>query len=100
MPKFQRQATHANEPEILQLIDERFEALEETVALAALIPQLHDRLFEVEQTLKSFPTQAMEESLAANTTFPQAKLLVQMSRIKKNLETFLWPTNFPCLSTT
>lgn len=56
MPKFQRQATHANEPEILQLIDERFEALEETVALAALIPQLHDRLFEVEQTVKSLQT--------------------------------------------
>lgn len=52
MPKFQRQATHANEPDILHLIDERFEELEETVALARLVPQLHDRLFEVERMLK------------------------------------------------
>ena len=52
MPKFQRQATHANESDILQLIDERFEELEETVALARLIPQIHDRLFDVEQMLK------------------------------------------------
>lgn len=52
MPKFQRQATHANESDILQIIDERFEELEETVALARLIPQIHDRLFEVEQMLK------------------------------------------------
>ena len=29
MPKFQRQATHANESDILHLIDERFEELEE-----------------------------------------------------------------------
>ena len=53
MPKFQRQATHANEPDILHLIDERFEELEETVALARLVPQLHDRLFEVERMLKN-----------------------------------------------
>lgn len=52
MPKFERQATHANESDILQIIDERFEELEETVALARLIPQIHDRLFEVEQMLK------------------------------------------------
>ena len=52
MPKFQRQATHANESDILQIIDERFEELEETVALARLISQIHDRLFEVEQMLK------------------------------------------------
>ena len=54
MPKFQRQATHANESDILQIIDERFEELEETVALARLIPQIHDRLFDVEQMLKRF----------------------------------------------
>ncbi|CAK9048900.1 Uncharacterized protein SCF082_LOCUS27166 [Durusdinium trenchii] len=52
MPKFQRQATHANESDILHLIDQRFEDLEETVSLAALVPQLHDRLFEVEQIVK------------------------------------------------
>ena len=34
MPKIQRSATTANESDILHLIDERFEDLEETVALA------------------------------------------------------------------
>ncbi|CAE7199229.1 unnamed protein product [Symbiodinium microadriaticum] len=52
MPKFQRQTTHAHESDILQIIDDRFEELEETVALARLIPQLHDRLFQVETMLK------------------------------------------------
>ena len=59
MPKFQRQATHANESDILQIIDERFEELEETVALARLIPQIHDRLFDVEQMLKRLEVAAL-----------------------------------------
>ena len=60
MPKFQRQTTHANEPDILHIIDERFEELEETVALARLIPQIHDRLFDVEQMLKRLEAVAKE----------------------------------------
>lgn len=68
MPKFQRQATHANEPDILHLIDERFEELEETVALARLVPQLHDRLFEVERMLKNNEVQKTWDFLGGRAT--------------------------------
>eukprot|EP00913_Durusdinium_trenchii_P022383 g21027.t1 len=37
--------------EILRLIDQRFEELEETVALAGLVPQLHDRLHVLEKKM-------------------------------------------------
>ena len=48
-----RQGTfQPQESEILSAIDERFEELEETMILAALVPQLHERLAAVEQLLK------------------------------------------------
>ena len=51
--KFQRQGTYApQESEILHAIDERFEELEETIILASLVPQLHERLHVLEQMLK------------------------------------------------
>eukprot|EP00438_Fugacium_kawagutii_P019166 Skav219355 [mRNA] locus=scaffold76:484334:493129:- [translate_table: standard] len=43
---------HQHENDILTAIDERFEELEDTIILASLVPQLHDRLFAVEQLLK------------------------------------------------
>ena len=58
--KFQRQGTfQPQESDILSAIDERFEELEETIALASLVPQLHERLHAVEQMLKigNKPTQ-------------------------------------------
>ena len=51
--KFQRQGTYApQESEILHAIDERFEELEDTIILASLVPQLHERLHVLEQMLK------------------------------------------------
>eukprot|EP00438_Fugacium_kawagutii_P016236 Skav234412 [mRNA] locus=scaffold3157:14862:16347:- [translate_table: standard] len=42
----------SNDSDILSAIDSKFEELEQTVILAALVPQLHDRLHVVEQMLK------------------------------------------------
>eukprot|EP00435_Cladocopium_sp_Y103_P040480 s646_g11.t1 len=51
--KFQRQGTYApQESDILSAIDEKFEELEETIILASLVPQLHERLHALEQMLK------------------------------------------------
>ena len=52
-PKFVRQGTYApQESDILHAIDEKFEEMEETIILASLVPQLHERLYAVEQLLK------------------------------------------------
>ena len=50
--KSKAKGTQQEELEILQVIDQRFEELEETVALASIVPQLHERLHAVEQMLK------------------------------------------------
>jgi len=61
--KFQRQGTfQPQESDILSAIDERFEELEETIALASLVPQLHERLHAVEQMLKIENKQTQEWS--------------------------------------
>eukprot|EP00434_Breviolum_minutum_P039498 symbB.v1.2.035078.t1/scaffold4537.1/size38323/1 len=63
--KFQRQGTYApQESEILHAIDERFEELEDTIILASLVPQLHERLHVLEQMLKvsSSPLSRLQES--------------------------------------
>ena len=63
--KFQRQGTYApQESEILHAIDERFEELEDTIILASLVPQLHERLHVLEQMLKvsSSPMSRLPES--------------------------------------
>ena len=63
--KFQRQGTYApQESDILHAIDERFEELEETIILASLVPQLHERLHVLEQMLRvsSSPLSRLPES--------------------------------------
>lgn len=51
--KFQSQGTYGpQESDILSAIDEKFEELEETIILASLVPQLHERLHALEQMLK------------------------------------------------
>ena len=61
--KFQRQGTYQpQESDILSAIDERFEELEETIALASLVPQLHERLHALEQMLKIQNKQPQEWS--------------------------------------
>ncbi|CAL1172253.1 unnamed protein product [Cladocopium goreaui] len=49
---FQRQGTFApQESDILTAIDAKFEEMEETIMLASLVPQLHDRVHALEQML-------------------------------------------------
>ena len=71
MPKFQRQGTHAHESDILHLIDQRFDDLDETVALAGLVPQLHDRLFQVEVILKNLQAEMEIEIASPKKKGPQ-----------------------------
>ena len=61
--KAKGKGTQQEELEILQAIDQKFEELEETVALASLVPQLHERLHAVEQMLKIQNKQTQEWSL-------------------------------------
>ena len=60
--KSKGKGTQHEELEILQAIDQKFEELEETVALASLVPQLHERLHAVEQMLKIQNKQTQEWS--------------------------------------
>ena len=49
---FQRQGTFApQESDILTAIDAKFEEMEETIMLASLVPQLHERVHALEQML-------------------------------------------------
>ena len=51
--KFSRQGTFApQDSDILNAIDQKFEEMEETIILASLVPQLHERLHAVEQMLR------------------------------------------------
>lgn len=51
MAKFRKQTTFSQEPDILHAIDARFDELEETVALASMVPELHERLAKLEEMM-------------------------------------------------
>lgn len=80
--KFQRQGTYApQELEILHAIDERFEELEETIILASLVPQLHERLFAVEQLLNLKKDQISSSSSSGSKLDTSSKLADKLQKV-------------------
>ena len=70
--KFQRQGTYQpQESDVLSAIDEKFEEMEETIALAALVPQLHERVHALEQMLKVDKQQWSPDNLEVSKMGPQ-----------------------------
>jgi len=59
-----RQGT-GQESDILTFIDEKFEEIEETIVLASLVPQLHERLHAVEKILKIQNSPGLKEAVGS-----------------------------------